>query len=61
LKVRFRGLAKKAAHVITLFALSNLWRAFRTYCDDRASEPVAARMQNAMSSNREKTTDSGVL
>ena len=25
LKVRFRGLAKNTAHVITLFALSNLW------------------------------------
>ena len=24
-KVRFRGLAKNTAHVITLFALSNLW------------------------------------
>ena len=29
LKVRFRGLAKNAAHVITLFALSNLWMARR--------------------------------
>ena len=27
LKVRFRGLAKNTAHVITLFALSNLWMA----------------------------------
>lgn len=27
LKVRFKGLAKNAAHVITLFALSNLWMA----------------------------------
>jgi IS5 family transposase len=26
-KVRFRGLAKNAAHMITLFALSNLWMA----------------------------------
>ena len=26
-KVRFRGLAKNAAHVVTLFALSNLWMA----------------------------------
>jgi IS5 family transposase len=24
-KVRFRGLAKNTAHVVTLFALSNLW------------------------------------
>ena len=24
-KVRFKGLAKNTAHVITLFALSNLW------------------------------------
>ncbi|HSV14901.1 MAG TPA: IS5 family transposase [Tepidisphaeraceae bacterium] len=28
-KVRFRGLAKNRAHVITLFALSNLWMARR--------------------------------
>ena len=27
MKVRFRGLAKNAAHVITLFALCNLWMA----------------------------------
>ncbi len=27
MKVRFRGLAKNMAHVITLFALSNLWMA----------------------------------
>ena len=26
-KVRFEGLAKNAAHVMTLFALSNLWMA----------------------------------
>ena len=25
MKVRFKGLAKNTAHVITLFALSNLW------------------------------------
>lgn len=24
-KLRFRGLAKNTAHVVTLFALSNLW------------------------------------
>jgi IS5 family transposase len=29
LKVRFRGLSKNTAHVITLFALSNLWMARR--------------------------------
>ena len=29
IKVRFRGLAKNTAHVITLFALSNLWMARR--------------------------------
>ena len=28
-KVRFRGLAKNTAHVLTLFALSNLWMARR--------------------------------
>ena len=27
MKVRFKGLAKNTAHVITLFALSNLWMA----------------------------------
>jgi IS5 family transposase len=27
MKVRFRGLAKNTAHVIMLFALSNLWMA----------------------------------
>lgn len=26
-KVRFKGLAKNTAHVVTLFALSNLWMA----------------------------------
>jgi IS5 family transposase len=26
-KVRFRGLAKNTAHVVTLFALANLWMA----------------------------------
>ena len=26
-KVRYRGLAKNTAHVVTLFALSNLWMA----------------------------------
>jgi IS5 family transposase len=29
MKVRFRGLAKNTAHVITLFALANLWMARR--------------------------------
>ena len=28
-KVRFRGLAKNTAHLLTLFALSNLWMARR--------------------------------
>ncbi len=28
-KVRFRGLQKNAAHLLTLFALSNLWMARR--------------------------------
>jgi IS5 family transposase len=28
-KVRFRGLAKNTAHILTLFALSNLWMARR--------------------------------
>jgi hypothetical protein len=30
-KVRFRGLAKNTAQLITLFALSNLWMARRIY------------------------------
>ena len=29
MKVRFRGLAKNTAHLITLFVLSNLWMARR--------------------------------
>jgi IS5 family transposase len=29
-KVRFRGLRKNTAHLLTLFALSNLWMARRT-------------------------------
>jgi IS5 family transposase len=29
MKVRFRGLAKNTAHIVTLFALSNLWMARR--------------------------------
>jgi IS5 family transposase len=29
MKVRFRGLSKNTAHVVTLFALSNLWMARR--------------------------------
>jgi IS5 family transposase len=29
MKVRFRGLAKNTEHVVTLFALSNLWMARR--------------------------------
>lgn len=28
-KVRFRGLSKNTAHVVTLFALSNMWMARR--------------------------------
>ena len=29
MKVRFRGLVKNTTHVVTLFALSNLWMARR--------------------------------
>lgn len=29
-KVKYRGLAKNAAHLVTLFALSNLWMARRS-------------------------------
>src|SRR4030095_3531847 len=37
MKVRFRGLAKNTAHVVTLFALSNLWMARRQLMADRES------------------------
>ena len=33
-KVRFKGLAKNTAHVVTLFALSNLWMAQEVDSDD---------------------------
>jgi IS5 family transposase len=43
-KVRFRGLAKNTAHVITLFALSNLWMARRKLLANRGSlRPQFAR------------------
>jgi IS5 family transposase len=29
-KARYRGLAKNGSHLVTLFALSNLWMARRT-------------------------------
>jgi len=31
MKVRYRGIAKNAAQVLTLFALSNLWMARRRF------------------------------
>ena len=40
MKVRFRGLAKNTAHVITLFALSNLWMARRQAVGDDSSNCV---------------------
>ena len=44
LKVRFRGLAKNTAHVVTLFALSNLWMARRKLMAMGRS-PSAKRMR----------------
>ena len=41
MKVRFRGLAKNTAHVVTLFALSNLWMARQTVDGDGGSSPSA--------------------
>lgn len=35
-KVRYRGLAKNTAHIVTLFALSNLWMARRQLMESRA-------------------------
>jgi transposase, IS5 family len=41
-KVRFRGLAKDTAHVVTLFALSNLWMARRALMAMAAVRPNRA-------------------
>ena len=41
-KVRFRGLAKNTAHVVTLFALSNLWMARRQLMAMAAVRPRSA-------------------
>ena len=35
MKVRFRGLAKNTTHIVTLFALSNLWMARRKFTEVR--------------------------
>jgi transposase, IS5 family len=37
--VRFRGLAKNTAHVVTLFAMSNLWMARRQLMATAAVRP----------------------
>ncbi len=42
MKVRFRGLAKNTAHVVTLFALSNLWMARRQLMAMAAVRPKSA-------------------
>jgi IS5 family transposase len=42
MKVRFRGLAKNTAHVVTLFALSNLWMARRQLLAMAAVRPRSA-------------------
>lgn len=39
MKVRFRGLAKNTAHVVTLFALSNLWMTRRSLMAVAAVRP----------------------
>ena len=41
-KVRFRGLVKNTAHVVTLFALSNLWMARRQLMAMAAVRPQRA-------------------
>ena len=46
MKVRFRGLAKNTAHVVTLFALSNLWMARRQLMAMAAIRPTK-RMRHA--------------
>ena len=46
MKVRFRGLAKNTAHVITLFALSNLWMARQAIVgDDRIIASAVCEMR----------------
>ncbi|MFO1214609.1 MAG: IS5 family transposase [Burkholderiaceae bacterium] len=42
MKVRFRGLAKNTAHVVTLFALSNLWMARKQLMAMAAVRPRSA-------------------
>lgn len=42
-KVRFRGLAKNTAHLVTLFALSNLWMARRRLMATGSLRPQFAR------------------
>ena len=42
MKVRFRGLAKNTSHVVTLFALSNLWMARRQLMAMAAVRPRSA-------------------
>ena len=42
MKVRFRGLAKNTAHVVTLFALSNLWMARRQLMTMASVRPRSA-------------------
>jgi IS5 family transposase len=42
MKVRFRGLAKNTAHVVTLFALTNLWMARRQLMAMAAVRPRGA-------------------
>ena len=49
-KVRFKGLAKNTAHVITLFALSNLWMVRSKLLDDAGN----LRPQFASSGNNER-------
>jgi IS5 family transposase len=49
LKVRFRGFAKNTAHVITLFALSNLWMARRRLHPQVASRAPDLPVRSAAS------------
>ena len=57
-KVRYRGLAKNTAQLVTLFALSNLWMARTNLmeapdeCAWRAREALARRLQGARNAFR---------
>ena len=67
MKVRFRGLAKNTAHVVTLFALSNLWMARRAVDGDggvvrpKAHEARRTRRKPLRSTSSELTRRARLL